>query len=108
MTDRPASSTDRASEQQGQKGLNVLAAGLNPCCTAFNDDYKEAMTLRLGKAVGQDTKPELARETEERLAKNGYKAEDIASDPKRHEGVTEKAQQQAKDDIIQAEESQNT
>jgi hypothetical protein len=108
MTDRPAAASDRVSEQQGQKGLNVVSAGLNPCTSSFNDVFKEAMNLQFGKMAGQELKPELKPEVEERLSKSGYKTEEIANNPKAYEAATEQAETRAKDDLIQSEvEAQN-
>jgi len=103
MADCPAPASDRVSEQQGQKLLNAVSAGLNPCSTSFNDAYKDMLKTQQGNLTEQQGKPELAPEVEERLSKDGYNMQEIASDPESHQAATNQAATRAKDDIIQAE-----
>ena len=97
MADCPAPASDRVSEQQGQKNLNAVSAGLNPCSPSFNDAYKEMMKLQLGKLTGQEIKQDMLDAVEDRLNKNGYKIEDIASDPENYQSAISNALQQAQD-----------
>jgi hypothetical protein len=99
MTDKSAAASDRTSEQQGQKGLNVVSAGLNPCSQSFNDDYRSMLKLQLSKATGQDLRPDMLDKVEERLNKNGYKMEDIAGNPDNYQSAISQAYKQEKDSL---------
>lgn len=95
--DSAKTASDRTAEQQGAGGLNAASAGLNPCCQSFNDTYREMIKSQLGKITGELLKPELLDAVEERLNHNGYKMEDIASDPENYQDAIAHAFKQAKD-----------
>ncbi len=102
MTDRSAQASDRTSEQQQvQNGVNVVSAGLNPCCQSFNNDYREMLKSQLGKITGQDLEPDMLNAVEERLNKNGYSMEDIAADPENFQSAISKALDQAQGGLIE-------
>ena len=99
MTDRSAAPRDKTSEQHGQKGLNVVAAGLDPCNQSFNDAYRDMLKTQLGKITGQQLTDELLDAVEDRLHKNGFKVEDIAGDPENHQSALKQAFIQGKDGL---------
>jgi hypothetical protein len=63
------------------------------------------LKTQLGKFSGQEMKAEMLDAVEDRLNKNGYKMEDIASDPENFSSAVAHAFKQAKDDIEEVERS---
>lgn len=103
MTDRAAPANDRAAETQGQKGLNVVSAGLDPCNQGFNDEYRQMLKSQLGKISGEKIDEDLLDKVEDRLGKNSFKIEDIANDPENYQSAIGHAFSQAKDSRVEEE-----
>lgn len=102
MTDKASTPTDRVSEiqeRQSSPKLNVVSAGLNPCTQEFNDEYKLMLGSQLEKITGKELNQDMLNRVEDRLGKNGFKLEDIASAPDKYQSVMTEALTQAQNDL---------
>ena len=102
MTDKASTPTDRVSEiqeRQSSPKLNVVSAGLNPCAQEFNDEYKLMLGSQLEKITGKELNQDMLNRVEDRLGKNGFKLEDIASAPDKYQSVMTEALTQAQNDL---------
>jgi|LakMenEpi03Aug12_release.lakeMendotaPanAssembly.Ray.scaffolds.fasta_scaffold1246583_1 hypothetical protein len=96
MSDKAASTNDRVVDTQGQKGLNVVSAGIDPRREEFNVSHREMLKSHLGSMTGQQFNEDMVSRVEDRLSKNGVKMEDISQDPENSKAAIAHALEQAK------------